>query len=199
MYKRSGENQWAHMDAGLLQIPPVDNRLLLDDINGASEADIYACGSYPGPSGLEGYIFHFDGRKWTPLKTPIVGYLNAIYVENADRIWMCGHNGALLLGNARQGFKNLSQVEDNQLFYSITMYKGKVYLGSNLGLFSYDPNAAHPRIAEVSTGLTPELQDTGAVDAVDGVLWSMGAKDIARFDGKKWQRIHHPDNPRIGP
>jgi hypothetical protein len=32
---------------------------------------------------------------------------------------------------------------------------------------------------------------------VDGVLWSIGPKDIARFDGQAWVRIHDPDNPRI--
>jgi hypothetical protein len=38
---------------------------------------------------------------------------------------------------------------------------------------------------------------TQAVDAVDGVLWSIGPKDIARFDGQMWERIHNDDNLRI--
>jgi hypothetical protein len=43
----------------------------------------------------------------------------------------------------------------------------------------------------------PELQDAHVVDACDGVLWSIGEKDIARFDGKQWVRVDHPDNPPI--
>ena len=42
------------------------------------------------------------------------------------------------------------------------------------------------------------VTDANIVDSYDKVLWSIGPKDIARFDGKKWERIHHPDNPRIG-
>ena len=44
----------------------------------------------------------------------------------------------------------------------------------------------------------PELQDANVVDSVEGVLWSIGPKHIARFDGQSWSRIHHPDNPPIG-
>lgn len=73
-----------------------------------------------------------------------------------------------------------------------------MYLASNLGLFIYDPNDHEAGIQKVVTDLHPDLQDANIVDSYDKVLWSIGPKDIARFDGKKWERIHHPDNPRIG-
>ena len=121
-----------------------------------------------------------------------------MYVESEQRIWMCGSNGTLLLGNAQEGFQSLSSVDDNQLFTSVCKFQDKIYLGSNLGLFVYDPAKAEAGIERVHTDLKPELQDANIVDSYDKVLWSIGPKDIARFDGHKWERIHDPDNPRIG-
>jgi hypothetical protein len=44
------------------------------------------------------------------------------------------------------------------------------------------------------TGLEPEI-DGYRLDARDGQLWSFGVEDLAWFDGKKWKRLKHPDNP----
>lgn len=65
----------------------------------------------------------------------------------------------------------------------------------SLRLSSSTQNGIEPKVV---TDLHPDLQDANIVDSYDKVLWSIGPKDIARFDGKKWERIHHPDNPRIG-
>lgn len=110
---------------------------------------------------------------------------------------MCGANGTLLLGNARDGFRNLSSVEDNQLFLSVCKLQEKIYLGSNLGWFVYDPASHAAGIRKLISDLSPDLQDANIVDSVDNILWSIGPKDIARFDGEHWERIHHPDNPPI--
>lgn len=42
------------------------------------------------------------------------------------------------------------------------------------------------------------LQQTLFGGHADGVLWCVGLKDIVRFDGTVWTRIHHPDNRKIG-
>ncbi|MGN6806108.1 MAG: hypothetical protein ACTHJZ_09210, partial [Trinickia sp.] len=197
VYKRLSSNNWQHMDDGLLQTLPIDQRLLLSDIGGPNEADIYVCGSYPGPAGMEGRLFHFDGSRWSGLPIPEVGYLNRVLIESPDSIWACGHNGALLNGNARDGFRDVSSVEDNQLFYSMALFGGNLYLGSNLGLYSYKLNDPRAKIGEVVTGLTPPVSDAVTVDSVGSVLWSVGEKDIVRFDGSSWARIDHPDNVPI--
>lgn len=193
VYKRLGPDQWIHMDDGVLQPPNVEDRLLLADIHGSAEDDIYICGGIPGAYGLEGRLYHWDGKQWTSLTLPTTERLTALYVEDANTVWICGANGTLLRGNRKAGFKDLSTVDDNQLFTSLTRFNGQIYLASNLGLFVFDGK----KIAPVHTGLTPELQDANVVDAVDGVLWSIGTKDIAKFDGTLWVRIDHPDNPPI--
>jgi hypothetical protein len=199
VYKRSGTGLWEHMDAGLLQALPVTDRLLLSDINGAGDRDIYVCGSFPGPAGLEGRVFYYDGTAWRRIDIPETGYLTRILVESPESIWICGHNGALLNGNMRLGFKDVSRVEDNQLFYSMARFGEKLYLGSNLGLYEYELGRTDARILKVVTGLAPEVRDAVTVDEAGEVLWSVGEKDIVRFDGSDWTRIDHPDNPLIRP
>ncbi|MEO3715721.1 hypothetical protein [Roseateles flavus] len=198
VYKRVAPNQWEHMDQGLLQAPDVSERILPRAIHGPDESDIYLVGCLSA-SGLPPLVYHWDGSRWLRLPLPEVAErITNIHVESKDRIWLCGSNGTLLLGNARDGFRSLSTVDDNQLFLSVTLFEGRAYLGSNLGLFVYDPADAAAGIRPVVTGLVPELQDANIVDSVEGVLWSIGPKDIARFDGQSWTRIHHPDNPPIG-
>jgi hypothetical protein len=197
VYKRLGPNNWVHMDEGLLQDPKVEKRLLLSDINGTSESDIYVSASYPGTAGLEGRAFHFDGQQWRGFEMPEMGYLIAIFIEAPDRIWMCGQNGALVYGNAAAGFIDVSAVDDNQLFYSLTKFQNRIVLGSNMGLFQFDGQFITP----LMTGLKPEPEREGDIHTVqtfDGMLWCIGSKDIVRYDGSKWERIHHPDNPKIG-
>ena len=200
VYKRLGAGDWRHVDGGLLQNPktPQQNRIALSVINGPHESAIYAAG-YQHAEWLPPKAFFFNGKQWFELKLPQVAErIVNMYVESEQHIWMCGSNGTLLLGNATDGFRSLSTVDDNQLFTSICKFQDKMYLASNLGLFVYDPNDHKAGIQKVVTDLHPDLQDANIVDSYDKVLWSIGPKDIARFDGKKWERIHHPDNPRIG-
>jgi hypothetical protein len=101
------------------------------------------------------------------------------------------------MGNAVEGFKNLSNPKPLPNFYSLCKFNECIYLASAPKLFMYDPNQPELGIQEVETGLVPEVQDSHIVNSKDGVLWSIGFKDIVKFDGEKWERIHHPDNPPI--
>lgn len=158
----------------------------LVDINGSGEADIYTAGDE---------CWHFDGRRWKQVPLPTDEFINAIKVINAEQVVMVGHNGTLLLGNARAGFRDLSSVDDNQNFTGVEWFGNKLFLASNLGLFTYDPTKK--KIERYVTPLTPDLQDTHILEAKDGVLWSFGFKDLAYCDGTTWTRVDHPDNPPI--
>jgi hypothetical protein len=197
VYRREGKNCWKHMDEGILQAPGNAVFWMPHDINGPHESAIYLAGSIFA-KGMPPFLSFWNGKVWKNLTLPEVAEsITRIFVESETRIWLCGHHGALLLGNARDGFRRLSIVKDSQLFTSITMFDGKVYLGSNRGPFFYDPARHDAGIRPVTTSLSPELTDINYVDAKDGVLWMIGSKDLARFDGKHWQRIHAPRNPPI--
>lgn len=197
VYKRLGPNQWVHMDAGLLQARDVSERLLPRAIAGPHEDAIYLVGSISA-SGHPPLVCFWNGQAWQHLTLPDVAErITNIYVESEARIWLCGANGTLLLGNARDGFKSLSTVDDNQLFLSLCLYRERIVLASNVGLFYYDPAQPQHGIRKLTTTLQPDVQDANIVEAVEGVLWSIGPKDIVRHTEKGWERIAHPDNPPI--
>lgn len=198
VYKRNVENEWVHIDQGILQQPGMNGgEYFVQVINGLNEKCIYIAGS----ENLRGYPPRADfwnGEYWSRLELPkSAGRITNIFVESERKIWMCGSKGTILLGNSKDGFLNLNEFEKNYLFLSISKFKEKIYLGSNLGLFTFNPKEPLEGINRVLTGMKPELQDANIVDCVDDVLWSLGVKDIARFNGINWERFQHPDNPAI--
>ncbi|WP_321952929.1 beta propeller repeat protein [Paraburkholderia bannensis] len=161
--------------------------VVFNQIDGFSEQDVYAAGS-------NGALYHWSGRAWKkiPLKTD--ENLECIRCYGVDDVWVGGANGTLLNGNATKGFKDVSDVTDNETFWSLAPFQGNVYLGTTKGLFVYNGHA----IERVVTGLNPEVE-TYTVDSTEDALWSIGVKDLVRFDGEAWIRIDHPDNPPIRP
>ena len=200
VYKRHGSNDWKHMDEGLLQKSgtPMDEVIALTKINGFDENSIYAAG-YQYTDWFPPKVFFFNGIKWKEIIMPeVVERITDIYIESPQRIWMCGANGTLIVGNADDGFQSLSTINDNKLFTSISKFKNDIYLASDAGLFIYNPNDHELGIKKVTSTLHPDIQDANIVSPHGNVLWSIGHKDINRFDGKNWERIHHPDNKKIG-
>jgi hypothetical protein len=199
--------RWLDMAGGMRQAPVSDNpptdeaaydhwldaqsdSVEFRDLGGTEANDLYAVGDE---------VWHFDGKHWQSLKLPTDEPLNAIKVIDLQRVLLVGHNGTVLLGNAKEGFKDLSSVDDNQNFTSVEYFQDKLWLASNLGLFVYDFTKL--RIEPYRTDLKVDLIDVHQLEAKDGVLWSFGYKDLAYWDSNKgnmrWVRVHHPDNPRV--
>lgn len=199
VYKRWQANDWRHMDDGLLQAPgtPMDDAIALSVIGGPHEDAIYAAG-YQYTAGFPPKLFFFNGQQWRAIPLPeAAGRITNMHVASADCIWLCGDDGTLLMGNADEGFKSLAPQSEHQVFTSVTEFEARIYLVSDLGLFVYDLAQPDAGICKVKTTLDPDLQDANVVEARGQVLWSIGPKDIARFNGKTWERMQHPDNPRI--
>jgi len=201
---RKGSDGWQHTDAGLLAHPNmvqsttglirsgdieslanrVRDRIQLHDIAGLQESDMYAVGD-------QGRIFHYDGAQWTAVPTSIDEALVSVHCIDSGRILVAGSNGALLQGNHRSGFVDLSGIDDNETFTSVRTFSGHVFVASSTGVWTLTESG----LARVKTGLTPELRDAHHLDVAGGVLWSFGFKDLAFYDGKQWNRVRHPDNP----
>ncbi|NHZ66674.1 hypothetical protein [Massilia genomosp. 1] len=205
VYRREG-GIWKHFDENLLR--PVidfaqrierinsgdmsdfdslfDDALALNDVNGIDESDIYTVGD-------SGKIFHFDGKDWSQVECGIDEILLCIKCVSRDEVWICGYNGALLKGNWKKGFVDVSGVDDNDVYSSVEVFKDVVYLASETGLSIFNGN----KIQRLKTGLVPEIFDGNLLESKDGVLWSFGFKDIAFYDGTEWTRVPFPDNPPI--
>ena len=187
VYMRQGVENWKSLVSDPLQYhkPMSDDQIHLNWIDGFSEQDVYVAGN-------NGAMYHWDGSMWRKIQLATNEHLECIRCYEVDEVWVCGANGTLLTGNAVQGFREVNHAKSNGTFWSLAKFMSKIYLGSSKGLFAYDGRAVKP----VVTGLTPEVE-TYTVDSTDGALWSVGAKDLVKFDGKAWTRIDHPNNPPI--
>jgi hypothetical protein len=192
VYRRLGTDQWEHMDEGVLQPPitvprEITKMINLNDIGGPAADDLYTCGDSKN-------LHHWNGAVWRRLQVPDhIVHMQEICVISAEVIYVCGYNGCLLKGNARDGFVDVSTHDINADFLSVHRFGDTLFLAAAEGLYTYDGKAIKP----YSTKLKPKLQDAHQLDSADGVLWSFGYKDLAYFDGKSWTRVHHPGNPKI--
>lgn len=189
VYRRNeSDGSWSLITAAPLKlVDALDPYFsLLNSIDGSSEQDVYTCG-------MNGRMYHFDGMQWSQIALPTDEHLNCVRSVSVDEVWVCGANGTLLVGNHRAGFKNVSTIDDNQSFASLTKFQGKTYIAStDEGMFVYDGTSIKP----VDTGLESGLW-TYIVDSTEDVLWSFSPKEVAYFDGKTWIRVQHPDNDPI--
>ena len=187
VYRRVGEGKWVEMDKGLykpLTDPAGEHENMFTCIDGNSESDIYVVG-------MNGVIFHFDGEQWTSVDSSTHSHLNWVRCYGDD-VYICGSDGVLLKGNRDIGFEHVGSTDVDLTWRCVCEFEGKVYLGSNCGLFQWDGSGVH----ETHTNLSPQL-DVFRLDSDGKSLFSFGIKDIVWFNGESWSRIQHPDNPPI--
>lgn len=152
-------------------------------IDGFVVDDIYVVGD-------DGEIQYIDGVEWARSVTPTDEILTSVHCADDGTVWACGFNGTLLRGNHNDGFTELSAVDDNVIFSSVTTFAGATYLAASEGLFCFDGNAINPVIDAGGSAVS----DVMSLDARDGVLWCFGYERLARFDGARWAHFTHPDN-----
>jgi hypothetical protein len=211
IYVRSGSG-WQLLNASLLDGPQVkapsvfeletedymrqlraSTSLTLWDIAGTSGNDVYVCG---GKGNIERALYHWNGDQFSSLIEPssdpqdYTAALVNILIEKPDRIWTCGHEGALLVGNARDGFVQDAAADVDTLFYSMAIFEGKLHIAGARDIFRHDGDRLTP------LRIDTDRKDRGAhtLQAIDGVLWAVSPKDILRYDGNKWERIPYPGN-----
>jgi hypothetical protein len=160
--------------------------VIFEDVNGPHEESIYLVGQ-------NGAAYWKGTGRFEELALPTSAWLQQIYVEDDKTVWICGKAGTLLRGNHSDGFREVAPDGSDETFLSMTRFGGRLYLAAASGLYLLDEGC----ISKVRTSLEPDLNDGHVVDAVDGVLWSVGYRDIARFDGHRWQRFDLPGNPSI--
>lgn len=187
VYQRLIAGAWRHVDEGLLCRRGLTS-------GWASSTSTAAAGAAYSPSATMVQCAGSTVLPWYAIAVPSTTYLKAVLVESAERVWICGWHGTLLVGNERNGFDVL-ETSTRDSFLSMTMLDGTLYLGTGAGVSVYDGR----RVTPIDTGLEPELANGQIVDAVEGVLWSFGYSDIARFDGTVWERFPVEPPPGMRP
>lgn len=151
------------------------------DIDGASRSCVYAVGWH-------GEIFFYDGKQWQQDDSPTSAHLASVRVVAPDDVWIAGDKGVVLHGSFNR-WRVLQSEDFPDNWYSIETFNGDTYLAANESLARVQGNTIVP----VDVGLGRPIT-THRLHAKDGLLWSIGEKDILVFDGTRWQEILHPDN-----
>ncbi|MFY0564564.1 hypothetical protein ACN28E_11985 [Archangium lansingense] len=174
VYRRDGENQWTRLDQ---QLQPLMGEVKgFESIDGFSETNLYAVG-------WDGEIWHFDGNAWTQQQCPVDVVLTRVLCAGDGNVYATGRQGLLL----RSGGARWEVVEHDSLredIQDMAWYEGRLYLSTRRQLLTLSGD----RLVPIHFG-----DDAPAtcyhLSAANGVLWSLGAKDIMAFDGKKWTRV----------
>lgn len=158
----------------------------LHDLTGTSNTNLYVVGA-------QGFIAHWNGETWQ-IPTPVTS--SAIWdarMISPDDVLMVGSDATIILGSIDKGLSlvPLANAPDAE-FACACAYDELIYIGSNRGLYTYLLGACD--VAQLTTGLPPELCDTDIVDvdSAGGVLWVLTATALGRFDGTSWQVVAQP-------
>ncbi len=176
VFRRDAPDKWSDISAPM---PEPENLLDagFESIDGKTESDIYAVG-------WGGEIWHFDGNYWEKIDYLTNLALYKIRYAGDGFFYACGQMGTVLKGYAGQWeiVENNVTVED---FWGIEWFAGNIYISSLYLLYVLENGNLSP----VDFGEVAPPSTCYHLSAADGILWSVGAKDIMQFDGNEWTRI----------
>jgi len=177
VYRRDDAHRWTPIDQGVLAAPD-DMRLIgFNGIDGFTEEDVYA-------AGLQGEVWHYNGRKWKQLDSPTNCILNDVICAGDGQVYACGDEGFLLRGRGDQ-WSIISDEAFRQDIWNLCWFADRLFIATTQGVFFLnDQGQAKPVDFGGDTSNT-----TYHLSARDGIMWSIGAKDIMQFDGITWTRI----------
>ena len=175
VYRRSAAHSWQEFGPGMRPDEAKEVKGF-QSIDGFSEQDIYAVG-------WDGEIFHYDGASWNALPSITNVVLVDVCCGGDGAVYVCGREGLLLKGRgSKWDIVDTDGLTED--LWGLAWYNGQLYTSSMYNLYTLGQKG----LTQVSMGKdTPGTFHRLSAD--DGVLWSIGAKDIMAFDGKTWMRI----------
>ncbi len=174
IYKRININIWNSISDG---INTKKNKIHFESIDGFSPSDIYTVGR-------GGEIWHNDAKGWKRIDSPTNFILTDVCCAGDGSVYVCGRLGMLIKGrnNRWEIIDHGSTVED---FWSLAWYKNKLYISTTSALFTLEESNSL-KIVNMGDDIPSSCYH---VSTGDGMLLSVGRKDVMIFDGEEWERI----------
>lgn len=155
-------------------------RCIVESIDGFSEHEIYG-------SGESGIIWRFDGATWTAVPTPTNLSYYSIHCGEDGVVYAVGQLGLLARGRG-DSFEIVSQDRDFADLWGVAHYRGKLYATSMRSILVLENDAFVPVLEPMNIAMT-----FYGLDVAEGVMWSVGEKDILKLDGADWSRFVDPE------
>jgi hypothetical protein len=175
-FRRDGANDWIRIDGGLTSVEKKTKMSSFESIDGFSSNEIYAVGR-------QGEIWQFDGHDWHNADSPTNMILTNICCAEDENAYVCGRFGTLLVGRNNR-WQLIPQTLTEEDFWGVAWYSGKLYLSTMRFIYVLENGQLIPVDFGEDVPLT-----CFHLSAANGVLWSIGAKDLMAFDGVSWTRL----------
>ena len=175
-YRRNDKDDWVCIDHSARPDPEDEAVVSFEAIDGFSSGSIFAVGR-------RGEIWTYKDDVWNQLDSPTNMILTNVCCAGDGNVYACGRLGTILVGG-EQSWSMVEQDLTEEDFWGICWFKDRLYLSTARQLYFLDGD----RIVPIDFG--GDVPGTCFhLSAADGVLWSIGAKDIMAFDGNTWTRI----------
>ncbi len=146
-------------------------------IDGFTESELYAVG-------WDGEIWHYNGTEWFQLVSPTNLALYKVICALDGNVYACGQLGILLRGRHNK-WAVLDQELTKEDLWGLAWFNDQLFASSSH--FVYKLMGDTLRRADMGPIKPPST--CHQLSAADGLLWSIGAKDVMQFDGQTWSRI----------
>ncbi|MCE9529813.1 MAG: hypothetical protein K8T89_01530 [Planctomycetes bacterium] len=178
VYLRQDRNQWAAIDLGARPRKMNEDEIIgFEGIDGFGPKDLYAVG-------WNGEIWQYKGKRWKRIDSPTNVILTNVCCAGNGKVYACGRVGMLLRGRD-DDWEVIAHESTEQDFWGIAWYNDRLYLASMHAVFTLEDDDSL-KVVDFDN----DVPDTYYhLSAGDGMLWSIGPKDVMAFDGKEWDRI----------
>lgn len=176
VYKRQKGGTWIRCDQGARGEKGIWDIAGFKSIDGFGVNSIYAVG-------FKGEIWFYDGHRWQALDSPTNVKLEKVKCLHPNDFFIAGAKGTLIKGS-----KNKMKIIPNNVtkstLWGLEYYNGKTYLSDRKDVYVFSGG----EIEKIDMQLGKKIT-TCYLHANDGVLWSVGDRDVAVFDGNTWSEI----------
>ncbi len=176
VYRRDAPGRWTDIDHGAR--PPAGDRNIVgfEAIDGFSPTEIYAVG-------WDGAIWRYNGSAWVETDSPTNMVLSSVCCAGDGKVYASGRKGLLLRGRDSQWevIEHESMAED---IWALAWFGDELYLSTMQAVYTLEGETLQRVDMEADVPVT-----CFHLSAADGVLWSIGPKDVMAFDGTVWTRI----------